>query len=231
MNILIVDDNQLIAQVVEKTFRKVPVVNIIDKAFTYNDAITKAASDMYNVIITDIDLQDTHNGLDLCKKVRSENSEVILVVVTAFHSQEFIKTAFSLGVNDYITKPFQRDEMQMRVMRWWEYLKNQAQKKENIGYHDLEYVFKTNTFFFKKKKLKLAKRSKQLLLFFLERQEQIISHREIQNHLWGDFDKSLRKRNVPARIAFLKKSLAAYCPEWIQSIRGEGYVLQKSLRF
>jgi DNA-binding response OmpR family regulator len=75
--------------------------------------------------------------------------------------------------------------------------------------------------------LTLTKGMKRLLLLFLEKPETVLSHDFLQREVWGDYDTALRQRNIHERIATLRQILPNKITPWLQSIRGEGYMLKK----
>src|SRR5690606_7093786 len=93
--------------------------NTFDLVLPYDSAIAKAASEIYDLFITDIFLgKDKNNGLDFCEKLRTLNIDTPIMVITSIYSLEYLEKAFSLGVNDYIMKPFHPKELELRIHRW-----------------------------------------------------------------------------------------------------------------
>ena len=76
--------------------------------------------------------------------------------------------------------------------------------------------------------MKITKKSKMLFLLFLKNAEKILSQDFIQEKLWGDYDLSFKNRNIRSSVQLLRRALAHYpCKNWIQTVSGEGYVLQR----
>ena len=87
--------------------------------YDYPDAIS-ALADInkvdVNVVITDIKMPDM-DGIELLKKIKQTNSDIIVIVMTAYGSISSAVDAVKLGAYDYLTKPFQKEEVLLKLTR------------------------------------------------------------------------------------------------------------------
>lgn len=227
MNILIIEDEAIIATSIKKLLKEISFVNIIDIAHSFEEGFQKATSNIFDIALVDIFLgQNQHNGFELCKIIRKENQEIPLIIITAYHSIRYIEKAFSIGVNDYITKPFNHKEVELRIKRWM-MLSHKITTKTEIIYHSLIFKPQDNLFYFNNKPLYLSKKNKILLLIFLQKPEKILSHFYLKEKLWGDYLNCDKNRNVRSNVQLLKKAIPKECIDWIKNVRGEGYILKK----
>ena len=226
VNILIVEDDPILSRSLVKIVQRIPLVNVVDTAHDFKTAYNKSMSDAFDVILADIDLQDEFTGLDLCAAIRKKNTTIILIIVTAFHSTKFLASAFEKGVNDYITKPFRKKELQLRVKRWASLLGNVSVEK-SIHYHELSYSPGQNEFFFSGKMIDITKREKYLLLIFLRNAEKILSPLFLEEKLWGYHE--MGSHNIRSLIQLLRTNLPQEdgLGNWIQNRRAEGYFLRR----
>lgn len=224
MNILIVEDEVLIARMIKRICQNIPAVNTLDIVLDYDSAIAKAASGIYDLFITDIFLgKDKNNGLDFCEKLRALNIDTPIMVITSIYSLEYLEKAFSLGVNDYIMKPFHPKELELRIHRWLQ--GGSSKTSAHMHYDRLSYDPNLHEFYFDHKKLDLTKREKTLLLIFLRHSEKLLPVHVMKEKFWGDI--SEKNRNIRSNIQSLRRSLGNPCADWIQTVRGEGYILKK----
>lgn len=227
MNILIVDDCPKMVSQLSSQFKKHPVVQQVIGAHSFTEAVNQCNQLHFHVALIDYDLKDTFNGVDVCHWIQKRNPDCILIFVSGFPSTQVMEEAFEAGTTDYIKKPLFPKEVQLKVFHWWKVMKNPQEPKAFLNYHGLKYVFKSNEFNAEGRVLTLTKGLKRLLLLFLEKPETVISHDVLQREVWGDHDTALRPRNIHERIGSLRQLLPKKYALWLQSVRGEGYMLKK----
>lgn len=228
MNVLIIDDEVPVAKFIQKILNDVMPIHIIDMAHSFEEGYEKASSGIFDIILVDIDLQSGDlTGIDLCQAIRKSDPQIPLVMVTGFHDIAHLEKAFSTGVSDYITKPFKPKELQLRVKRWFQ-MSQKIEARQKISYKELSYDSDSNEVFFHDEKLLLTRKQKVLLLLFLEHPEQVLSAPYITEKFWGDYTHCGKSRNLRSNIQILREALQGYCDSWIQTVRGEGYMLQKT---
>jgi len=81
-------------------------------------ALERLATQSCDVIITDMNMPRM-SGIDLVRTLRQNNSPIHVIMVTAFGTPETEKHAFRAGVNEYITKPFDFEELERRVQAYF----------------------------------------------------------------------------------------------------------------
>jgi len=104
--ILVVDDEHVVRQSCERILR--PRGYEVDTVASPLTGLEKFASGGYDLIITDLKMPDM-DGLEFVRRIRQQNTDINIVVITGFPSQESLKEALSLRVFDYISKPFSPD--------------------------------------------------------------------------------------------------------------------------
>lgn len=227
MNILIVEDEPKIGESIEKNLSSLEEINVVNITRTYNDAVDEIGEIDFDIFIIDIFLGDGEkNGIELVKKIREKNKYVPIIIVTSAKSISFLEMAFEAGVNDYIEKPFDVKELQIRVKRWGKFVQPEM-FVETLKYKELSYNIQTNEFYINEKKIVLTKKKKILFLLFIKNPEQLLTAEYISEKYWGDYVNTRKSRNLRSSIQSLRKSLSESCPDCIQTVRGEGYILKK----
>ena len=225
MNVLVIDDEKLIAAGIVKIMRTIPQLNMVHQAHDFNHAYHKISSGVYDLFLIDINLEDQHDGVRLCQLAKQKYPDVPVVMVTAMASESYLEPAFAVGANDYITKPFAKNELKLRAERWLA-LAHKVAWREDISYHSLRYSIPQHRFYNHGQVLDLSKQEKTLLLLFLKHAEQILSPRWLEEKLWGDYD-NFKSRNIRSNIQYLRQDLnkQGRLGSWICNQPGEGYQL------
>jgi DNA-binding response OmpR family regulator len=114
MKILIAEDEPLMLRTLELKLRKdgYEVIGSPDG----RDAMQRIEADRPDMIITDIMLPYS-SGLEIVGKVKNSGHVVPIIVLSAMGQEKTVEEAFSLGADDYVTKPFSLNELSMRVKR------------------------------------------------------------------------------------------------------------------
>lgn len=111
MKVLVIEDNARLAERIKTNLGKLYIVDIVHTGET---GITQALTGEYNVIILDLNLPDMH-GLTVCKQLRKELIATPILVVTAFDQTKSKIELLQSGADDYLTKPFNGEELNARV--------------------------------------------------------------------------------------------------------------------
>ncbi len=110
--ILVVDDEPSLRDVLSIMLKKAGYTTAT--AVDGEEAVSKVGKDIYDLVITDLKMPGM-GGMDVLKAVKSASPDTVVLVVTAFGSAESAVEAMKLGAYDYLTKPFQIDEVQLII--------------------------------------------------------------------------------------------------------------------
>lgn len=225
MNLLIVEDEPSVADSLKRIFLRVPRVQNVLILHDTEQAFGMALSGIYDVLIIDIVLGvDSRAGIQLCKEIRQHNRNVPLIIVTGVQSVSLLSEAFDIGVNEYITKPFDNSELEVRVKRWFG--KDFLISQKDLSYKELHYDAVHHEFTFKGMPLKLSRKNKSLLLLFLRSPERLLPQDLLMQKYWGDLEHNPH-RNLRQCLSSLRKNLGSPCKDWIHVVHGQGYYLKK----
>ena len=115
--VMVVDDEENIREVLSSYLKSLgyAVVSAVDG----EDALTKFKRGNFDLIISDL-LMPTVDGLELLKKIREQDRNVIFLMITGYPSIETAVEAIKKGAYDYITKPFHMEDVKIRIERAFE---------------------------------------------------------------------------------------------------------------
>lgn len=124
--ILIIDDEKRIRNGLHQSVEKLLLFDEIDEAKNGKEALLKATSKRYDIILTDIKMPDM-TGLELIEKIREKNDQTRFVIISGHAEFDYAKKAIELGVSSYLLKPV-TDEMLTDAIR-----KSVDELKENMA--------------------------------------------------------------------------------------------------
>lgn len=185
--------------------------------------LEKFKNGYYDLILLDL-MMPKLSGEEVCKNIR-EHSQVPIIVLTA---KDQILTKVSLldmGADDYITKPFEIEELlaRMRVA-----LRNKKDYKveDIIVYENLKIDKKLKKFFKKDEEIPLTKKEYNLLEYFLINKEIVLSREKILENIWG-YEYDGEEKVVDVYVNILRKKIESDGEKYINSVRGFGYILKR----
>ncbi|MEO0543255.1 MAG: response regulator transcription factor [Pseudomonadota bacterium] len=184
MNILLVEDEFRVADFIRRGLSAEGWA--VDHARDGEDALEHAASNSYDVILLDLMLPGIQ-GQDVCRKLRARKSKTPILMLTALDSPEERVDGLKMGADDYITKPFDFDELIARV---------EALHRRATGYaaDAGENILTSGSLTFDRSSLQvtvdgteieLSKKERDLLLLFLTNTGRVLSRERILNSVWG----------------------------------------------
>ena len=224
MKILIIEDEYNLADVMSSTLKKEHYETEIET--DGKKGCYKALYDIYDLIILDVMLPNM-NGFEILKKLRDENINSKIIMLTAKSTLEDKLEGLENGANDYMTKPFHIEELIARVNIQ---LKNATrnQQKNIIKYKDIELSISTsklkciNT----NQDVELACKEYALMEYFMNNKEQVLSKEQIYDKVWG-IDNESESNNLEVYLSFLRKKIKAIGSKVnIKSLRGIGYKME-----
>jgi len=123
--ILVVDDEPSIREFLQIMLKREKMV--VETASNGREALEKLAHEAFDLIISDIQMPEV-SGLELLAKVREQDPNALVLMITAFGSTESAVEAMKLGAYDYLTKPFTDDDVKVRIAKA---LENRVLVQEN----------------------------------------------------------------------------------------------------
>lgn len=184
-----------------------------EKAF---DAIYETQFDLY---LLDVNVPGM-NGFDLLRTLRKEGNKVPAIFLTSMINVDNLQEGYKSGCCDYIRKPFDLTELQIRIMHA---LKDYYHHGENLLDFGEGLIYDTEKFVlsFNGESISLSKTEKEILGVLLKHQNQIVSVAMFQDEIWGEY---VDPANIRVQINNLRKKLPI---EIIQNRRGLGYIIER----
>lgn len=220
MRILVVEDEKEIADGISHILCKTGYQ--VDCVYDGESGLEYILSGIYDLILLDLMLPKL-NGIDVVKKVRTENMAVPIIMLTAKSQVDDKIQGLNSGADDYVIKPFDKGELLARIGA-----RLRKQAKENDGrISAFDIAINPSNYMLEKesKSIKLSKIEYQLIEYFMMNKNHILSKEMIINKIWGYNDET-DYNNIEVYVSFLRKKLRFVQAEAvIATKKGIGYYL------
>lgn len=225
MRILVVEDNLRLADTLADALRaKNYMVDIANDGLQgYEDA----ASGIYDILILDLMLPKM-NGYEVLSSLRSDGNHIPVLILSARSELDDKLQGFRVGADDYVTKPFEIEELIMRIQAITRRRISQDIDMQFLRAGDL--AFDNNTCEISNintgKSMKISGKEMQLCEFLLINQNQVLEKEQIATKIWG-YDSNAEYNNVEVYISFLRRKFQhLQVNTRIRAVRGVGYILE-----
>ncbi|MEB8173857.1 response regulator [Staphylococcus equorum] len=155
LNILIVEDDPMVAQINQQFIKKIDDQTSVDIASNVKEAITHIENKEIDLLLLDIYMPE-ENGLTFLKYVREQGYKIDAILITAATDIEEIQTAFRYGAVDYLIKPFDFERFQQSLLRYKKGL-TFFNKTSSINQTDIDAEFLNKEIVDRDSELKLPK--------------------------------------------------------------------------
>ena len=222
MRVLIVEDEKYIAEAVEQVLRKNNFS--VDLAFDGDYGLDCAMSGIYDIIILDIMLPKM-DGLKVLKEIRAHGIKTPVLLLTARGQVEDKVQGLDLGADDYLAKPFHKDELLARL-RALSRLGSELVPDGILRYGSMELNPATLTATSGSASVKLSLKEAQILELLIRNRGLTLSKETIIEKVWG-YDSDAYDNHVETHVSLLRKKLAGLDGDVsVRTIRGAGYLIE-----
>lgn len=220
MKILIIDDEPAIAQFLKEGLES--QMFTVDTALDGERGAFLGRTGNYDLIILDNALPKLC-GPEVLKEIRQEKRHVPVLMLTIKSEMADKEEAFSLGVDDYLTKPFLFEELILHVnalLKRPPKIEGELLKIDNLTLSTRTKIVKRGG-----REIYLTRREFALLEYLMHQRDQIISRNQILEHVW-DFNADPFSNSLETHIASLRKKLNINQQrDLIHTFTGRGYRL------
>ena len=180
-------------------------------------------NNMYDICIIDVMLPKM-DGFSLAEYIRSKNTQIPIIFVTAKSMQEDKLQGLKIGADDYITKPFSIEELILKINIFLKrkYISQEAPSKETIGKFLFDMANLTLTL--NDEKIKITQREGELLYELVKHKNEVVKRKTLLEKIWGKEDYFLG-RSMDVFISRLRKHLSADPTLLIENVHGVGFRL------
>lgn len=222
MNILIIEDDKILSDTIQQCIGKIYQT---EQAFDGYDGYMIARENIYDVIILDLMLPEM-SGYEVLKKLRENKIYTPVLILTAKDSLDDKLKGFKYGADDYLVKPFEREELLARldaIIR-----RTTGSYKENmLEFKEMKLNLKSRKVWIGEQEIILQGKQFDILEYLINAKNTIITKEQIFEKIWG-FDSDTTTTVVEVYASGLRKILKQYhYDQYIKTIRGVGYILSE----
>lgn len=230
-SILVVEDEEKIARVLELELEYEGYE--VTKAIDGLEALEAYHTGSWDLILLDVILPGL-SGIELLRRIRKNDFQTPVILLTAKSSVEDKVSGLDLGANDYITKPFQIEELLARIRAAFRIKRTEEQQTQNenedlLRFADLSVNQKSREVIRgDAESIDLTPREYDLLVYLMVNKRQVLSRDQILEAVWG-YDFFGDTNVVDVYIRYVRKKIdLPHLPSLIHTVRGVGYVMKDS---
>ncbi len=222
IKILVVEDEKVLSENIREILKDIGEVT---QVYDGEEALYEASSGVYDLLLLDLMLPGKH-GYQVLAELRSQNIQTPVLILTAKDGLDDKVTGFQKGADDYLTKPFYREELLLRA---------KALLRRSLGLFDEQQVstgdlvcqLASRQVFYQNQLLPIQGKEFDLLVYFMQNKGIILTKEQIFDRIWG-FDSETTLQVVEVYMSHLRKHLKMVQKEsLIHTLRNVGYLFQE----
>ena len=222
--ILVVEDDAALARVV---YDNLAIEGFDVRHAANGEAAIRTAAEFHpDLVLLDIMLPDT-TGFDLCGTLRRRGAAALIIMTARGQKTDKLR-GLDLGADDYVTKPFDIDELLARIRA---VLRRARADVERLALGDVTVDLQSQRATGTGRTVALTRRECELLRYLAERRDRVVHREELLREVWGYSDAPLT-RSVDSAVARLRKKVEPdpSQPRFIHTVHGDGYCLTSAAR-
>ncbi|HIP18181.1 MAG TPA: response regulator transcription factor [Sulfurovum sp.] len=212
MKILLLEDDVILQEIIEEF--------LIENGYEVNSfydgekALDAIGNSHYDLLLLDVNVPSI-NGFEILSYLRDIGNTTPAIYITSLAGINDLKKGFELGADDYLKKPFDLEELQVRI----EHIVKANCLQDEIEFNGMRFIPKAHQIYIGEKVIEMRQKEAQVLEYFVQNQGKIISCDEIIENVWED-------ENVPTHATirtYIKNLRKMFDKEYFDNIKGEGY--------
>lgn len=226
MKILLIEDEKRMAEAVAELLNQEDYQ--VDVKYDGTSGLEAVLTDNYSIIICDVMLPGL-NGFEIVREARINNIKTPIIMLTAKSDISDKVMGLDSGADDYLTKPFEVEELLARVRALLRRSNPQADGLIKVG----DLVLNTKAMVLScsttGKEIRLPEKEFHIIDFLMANAGQIVSKEQLALKVWG-YDNESEYNNVEVYISFTRKKLTFLgAKTTIKAVRGMGYELREGI--
>ena len=212
MKILLLEDDVILQEIIEEFLQenRHEVVSFYDG----EKALDAIGEEHFDLLLLDVNVPSI-DGFEILAYLRDIGNTTPAIYITSLAGIEDLKKGFALGADDYLKKPFDLEELQVRI----EHIAKANYLQEEIEIDGMKFIPKAHQLVVGERTIEMRQKEAQVLEYFIRNQGKIVSCDEIIENIWED-------ENVPTHATirtYIKNLRRMFDKAYFENIKGEGY--------
>ena len=221
MKILVVEDDSGISNFVIPELEHEGYETCL--AVTGREALEKVKSEKPDLLLLDVMLPEL-NGLEVLRRIRAESNLPVILETARGETIDKIN-GLNLGADDYISKPFEIEELLARINALMRRVAYSSEKTSSLSFKELTLHVDRMTFSLNSPEVQLSRTEFMLLRLLVENQGKVLSRSQIIDEIWGK-NHFIDMNTVDVYVGYLRTKIAELSQvEYIRTVRGVGYMV------
>ncbi len=220
--VLVVDDEDSLVDMLATALRFTGYE--VKSAGSGFDALRSVKESRPDLIVLDVNMPDL-DGFEVCRRIRRDGIDSPVIFLTARDAPEDLRTGYSRGGDDYLTKPFSLEELSLRIEAVLRRAGGGEGESSRLVCGELLLDEDAHQVFLGDKEIELSPTEFRLLRYLMLNQGRALSKLQILDYVW-EYDFGGNAAVVETYISYLRKKLGPEVTEWLRTVRGVGYMLR-----
>lgn len=225
MRILVIEDDDRIADFLTRALNAEG--HTVTRLDTGNDAVFVVQNGDFEFILLDLMLPGA-SGLDVCQELRFRKVNIPIIMLTAMDSIEDVVHGLKMGADDYMTKPFDLDELMARIESASRRYQSTDTVHTELHIADVRMSTDSKAVIVGEVAVSLTAKELAILELLMSNPDKLFSRERILNNIWGTNVDPLTNV-VDVYIGRLRKKLGKDETPFIETVRGMGYRIDHSI--
>lgn len=212
MKILLLEDDVILQEIIEEFLLENGYD--IESFFDGEKALDSIGHTHYDMLLLDVNVPNI-NGFEILSYLRDIGNTTPAIYITSLAGIDDLKKGFDIGADDYLKKPFDLEELHVRIER---IVKTNCLQEE-IEFDGMKFIPRAHQLMIENKIIDMRQKEAQVLEYFVRNSGKIISCDEIIENVWDD-------ESVPTHATirtYIKNLRKMFNKEYFDNIKGEGY--------
>lgn len=212
MKILLLEDDVILQEIIEEFLHEQGYE--VESFFDGEKALDAITTSSYDMLLLDVNVPNI-DGFEILSYLRKIGNTTPAIYITSLSGIEELKKGFKLGADDYLKKPFELEELHVRIG----HIMKMYRLEEEIEFDGMKFIPKAHQIIANNETIEMRQKEAQVLEYFIRNTGKIISCDEIIENIWDD-------KHTPTHATirtYIKNLRKMFKKEYFSNIKGEGY--------